>query len=571
MKTLFRVPLPFTVYALLLFIASLALFALIAGVMLHNMQQVQSAVQQQEQQAADVEIKRAMTSLQKNVLALAQRINDWNEVHQQLQNPVYYNYWHSSRLESIGLPEYLQGFELYTIQGKSLMQREGNQRKLPLNIQPEAPQDALFYAQKTKQHSLLFFFFPIQLEQKILGYAGFRLDLLEGLRQRYRFRFVEPMSLSLELKPHQSVAFSQLAQHLNFSIIKLQAADALASIMKQTLWHMGGLIIGISALYYVIILLLFGFPLRRLINYLNVLRRRCQETGKIEVLQSLPVQELEQLRLSLQNYQEQLDDIYSDLEQRNTELADAMEQANSASRAKSQFLANMSHELRTPLNAVIGYSDLLAEEARDEEHYHMLEELEQIRSAGMHLLSIINDILDISKIESGKMTVYAEDFSLLKLINEVNIIIRPLLEKNTNSLQIDLDPKLDIMHSDSTKIRQNLCNLLSNASKFTQQDQVILRIYKHIKRNHECVIFEVIDHGIGMSPEQLDKVFRAFTQADSSTTRKYGGTGLGLAITKQFCLMLGGDIEVQSELGKGSCFRMVLPRVLSDVQMQQAA
>ncbi len=563
-----RSPLPFTAYALLLFIASLALFAVLAGFMLHEMQRVKRTAQQQEQQASQEEINRALEVVQADVIALSTRIQDWDEVRQQLQNPVYYSYWQSSRLQHIGLPEYLQAFELYDINGKGLRQGKITDAMLPFDIEPQARSEARFYVLHTEVGELLFYYFPIENNQQLLGFGGFRLDLLQSLRQLNRFRFVEPSTLQLELAINEPVPFAQLSSILRYSGLKMDETNALEHIMEDALWQMGFLIIGLSGLYYVIILILFGFPLKRLILYLNILRQ--DSSIKEDITASLPclrVKELEQLRLSLKDYQQQLDSSYHSLALRNEDLAEAIKKAEEANQAKSQFLANMSHELRTPLNAVIGYSDLLMDEALDEGHDNNLEELRQIRSAGMHLLGIINDVLDISKIESGKMTLFSETFNVPQLLKDVQSIIQPSLEKNLNHLEIELDPQLIEMHSDMTKIRQNLCNLLSNASKFAHRDHIVLRVFCQMPQQH--AVFEVIDHGIGMSPEQAAQVFNAFTQADSSTTRKYGGTGLGLAITKQFCLMMGGDIEVHSELGTGSCFRMSLPLTLLDAPLEQ--
>lgn len=237
----------------------------------------------------------------------------------------------------------------------------------------------------------------------------------------------------------------------------------------------------------------------------------------------------------------------------------AREVAENANKAKSTFLANMSHELRTPLNAIIGYSEMLSEEAEDLGQEALVPDLQKIRGAGRHLLAVINDILDLSKIEADRMELYLETFEISTLINETVSTIQPLLEKNANTLTLDVAPDTGLMHADLTKVRQSLFNLLSNASKFTKQGTVGLNVIRESVDGVDWVIFAVRDDGIGITPEQQVKLFQAFTQADASTGHEYGGTGLGLAITKQFCQMMGGDITVESEPGVGSTFTIRLP------------
>jgi hypothetical protein len=263
----------------------------------------------------------------------------------------------------------------------------------------------------------------------------------------------------------------------------------------------------------------------------------------------------------------------SDRKRMEGDLHKAIWASEQATRAKSDFVANMSHELRTPLNAIIGYSEILLEDAQSAGRESETADLGKIQDAGKHLLGLIDNILDLSKIEAGKMTLYLETFELRPMIDTVAATVTPLAKKTGNSLVVNCADEVGTIHSDLTKVRQTLFNLLSNACKFTRNGTITLTALRHTNEAGDWMEFQVHDTGIGMTPDQQAKVFEAFTQADDSTTRTYGGTGLGLAITKRFCRLMGGDVTLTSEAGQGTTFTVRLPavaRAVSDTAVSAA-
>ncbi len=301
-----------------------------------------------------------------------------------------------------------------------------------------------------------------------------------------------------------------------------------------------------------------------LANEVDVARRSSEITAQLVVEQFAKMEEIHQLLQQKvqteQHLQRSLAEKLREAEIREIEIEQARQAADAANRTKSTFLANMSHELRTPLNAIIGYSELLEDEAVDlglEEN--LVPDLRKINAAGKHLLALINDILDLSKIEAGKFDLCPESIDVRTAVEEVASTIQPLIEKNLNTLHLEFAPDLGYLEADLIRLRQCLFNLLSNASKFTENGDIWVRVERLCVDQRDWLSFSVTDSGIGMTEEQLAKLFQPFTQADASSTRKYGGTGLGLTITKRFCELMDGSIAVRTVFGEGSTFEIRLP------------
>ena len=321
------------------------------------------------------------------------------------------------------------------------------------------------------------------------------------------------------------------------------------------------LILGASILGASILALFFSTRLQRLVSRpileLAGLARTVSEKQDYTVRAKAEARSDEIGRL-VNGFNEML----AQIQQRDEELNIARDKAEEANRTKSVFLANMSHELRTPLTAIIGYSEILEDDARDLGMPDFLPDLQKIRAAGKHLLGLINNILDLSKVEAGKMELFIESFDVPLLVQDVASTVAPLMDKRGNTLEIQCPKDLGALTGDETKIRQILFNLLSNASKFTDRGRVLLKAEHKVAQGIDGFLFQIRDTGIGMTPEQMERLFKPFSQADASTARNFGGTGLGLALCKRFCQIMGGRIDVQSEYGSGTSFTVWLPAVM---------
>ncbi len=402
------------------------------------------------------------------------------------------------------------------------------------------------------------------LQQRLnttLGRANLSgVDELLHYWQRYLQQFVvteeRELGPALAVAPDYAVVMQSLVER---ELTLVRRAAELNSALTQAVTTTNRIALGTFFLSLVVTVALalhiVGFTRRSI----SILHRGTERWGSGNLEYQVPPLDGELGQLA-----ESFNHMARNLRTAMNEVKAASARADAASRAKSSFLANMSHELRTPMNAIIGYSEMMIEEAADDESLTIAElvpDLEKVLSAGQHLLALINDVLDISKIESGKMTVYNEDTNLDRLMNEILVTVQPMVDKNNSKLIYDNQLVDQRTATDVTRFRQVSLNLLSNAAKFTRDGEISVVLRDVVHEERDCIEMAVRDTGIGMSREQIGQVFEAFIQADLSTTKEYGGTGLGLTISKKFAQLLGGDISVVSELGKGSCFTFRLPRL----------
>ncbi|MCB1865002.1 MAG: response regulator [Chromatiales bacterium] len=364
--------------------------------------------------------------------------------------------------------------------------------------------------------------------------------------------------------------FPQVADQLS-ALVDRQSARA--ETAAKDIADSRGFVAKVGGAVFVITVLIAAALGLRIIRYvgssLDELANGARRIGTGDLLHRIQVRNRDEMGLLASTF----NDMAVALGRALREAGDEKARADAANSAKSAFLANMSHELRTPMNAIIGYSEMLIEDAEDDGLEDFSKDLVKIRAAGKHLLALINDVLDLSKIEAGRMTLFAEDFDAKELIQDVLTTVQPLVDKNSNKIVADGLETIGQMSSDQTKVRQILMNLLSNACKFTSEGTITLQTERlpGDANTGDRVVFRVIDTGIGMTEEQLGKVFEAFTQADSSTTRKYGGTGLGLAISRKFARMMGGDITATSIAGKGTTFTLEIPAEIAGEPSAQEA
>ena len=395
-----------------------------------------------------------------------------------------------------------------------------------------------------------------------------------------------PIIVGIERWGVLRLGYSLAGLRKEFENSQREMHDQVRAVIRRSVITAGGMVL-LGVLVVVWLSALISKPLQRVTESARQLA-----TGNFSVASTLDVRSQDEVGVLAEAFKKMAGNLqrtYAELEDSNltlegkvaertrelghmTQLAEeARQQAEGANRTKSSFLASMSHELRTPLTAIIGFSEMLLSEAQADGRTEAADDLQRIMDSAKHLLQLINEILDLSKIEAQKMELHLERFEVANILREVSNTLTPLIKNRSNQLITTTGPELGSIQADLTKLRQSLFNLLSNANKFTEQGQVRLHVERFTRDGVAFIRFAVSDTGIGMTPAQLGKLFQAFQQADSSTSRKYGGTGLGLVITRKFCELMGGCVNVTSELGQGSTFTIELPAEVRKLEPKPAA
>ena len=413
--------------------------------------------------------------------------------------------------------------------------------------------DGKMFAHYSRTSTLLPNSLPTRSQEKAYRFEGGYLEVfqdvtLKGERVGTLFLQSDMRQLSVRAKRYTSIVFIFV---LISSCFALLVCSKLQKLISRPILHLEDTMRMVSANqnYEVRATRFYGDEIGSLIDGFNTMLSDIQQRDSA----------LRSTNDELQTRTRELEEEVSHRKRAQEELLKAKHLAEEASRAKSTFLANMSHELRTPLNAIIGYSEMLEEEARESATAENVQDLQKIQSAGKHLLSLINDVLDLSKIEAGKMTLHLESFDISAMIEEIVSTLQPAIEKNKNILRLHLADDMGVMRADATKVRQILFNLLSNACKFTDHGIITVEVDQHTELGEDWIRLQVADTGIGISAKQKENLFQEFAQADTSIARKYGGTGLGLAISHRFVQLMKGRIGVESQPGQGSTFTVHLP------------
>ena len=397
---------------------------------------------------------------------------------------------------------------------------------------------------------------PFVFDQTIKSYNTLinTYNLLHEIWQQYYVGYNDGRTPSI--KKIESIYIKTMSTLNDFETKEIFATNQQADSLQKIVRFTDRIALAIY-IFTIVLTVTLGYLLIRYTNRsLNELNKGTVRIGGGDLKYHIPVNnddEIGDLTIAFNEMSEKLSNAMAQVQQ-------SKENADQANRSKTNFLANMSHELRTPLNAIIGYSEMIIEDYREEsklDEKQAIEDLQRILSSGRHLLQLINDVLDLSKIESGNMTVFNESFDSVEIIEELLTTMSPIAKKSGNELILEKSKNIPKLYNDAVKFRQLFLNLLSNACKFTEKGKVTVLISFNKKTKN--IVFHVSDTGIGMSPSQIDKIFKAFVQADSSTSKKYGGTGLGLSISKQFVELMQGKLDVTSAEGKGTTFTVILP------------